>query len=221
MFFLVNRFEESIEGTPVRRVRSELQSDSFSQNGFHVVDVPDNIGIDETNTSVSGTSTFTYQDLLNEKYTSMLNLESYYDHVEYFDLLSGRIDMTASGTRGGSGNLTTFLAKKDSSAGNGKLQTSAVDVSGDNPGSFSEFAVHWTVFTLDKNETDNITSKTYIQEAKDSINVFISNDGGSTFKSVSHLDNTVFSSPGNQIIIRFENTDSSKRYYLGDFGFLY
>lgn len=222
MFFLVSRFDEVVDGQQVKRVRHELFEDEFDMAGFQVVEVPDNVPIDRTNTSVSGVPAFTYQDLLEEKYTSILDInESLYDYVEYFDLLSGRIDLTASGTRGAAGSFGTFLPKRDSNDGDGRLQTEVVDVSGDAPGSFNNFSVYWSVYIATEGEDGNDIRKEYNRVDPDDIQAFISNDGGSSFQSVNFLENTSLTNAGNQIVVRFENPSDTTRYYLGDFGFLY
>lgn len=224
MFFLVSKFDEDVNGTDVKRVRAELQKDQFNMNGFHPVEAPDNVSIDATNTSTSGTEVFTYQDLLNEKYETdggILDLNSTaYDYVKYFDLVSGNIDLTAGGTRGAAGSLNTFLSKKDSNDGNGELRTNTVDISTDAPGSFSDFAVYWTVYTVNKSESDNQITKTYNRKSPDSIDAFISNDGGTTYQPATLLENVSFGSADNSVRVKFENPNST-RHYLGDFAFLY
>jgi hypothetical protein len=220
-YFLVNRFTEQVEdgsGSPpsLRRVKSEMDEDQFNSNGFHVVQVPNNVEIDETNVSSNQTNLFTYPDLLEEKYSGLLENNSQYEYKRYADLLSGNIDLNSSQTKGAAGSLNTFLIKDG-----GTLITDVFDISSDSPGSFSDFSVHWNVYSYSKTEYGNRTVKTYIKKDASEVDAFISNDGGTNFQKTSYMSNVPFGNTGDQVVLRFENNDPRNRHYLTDFGFFY
>lgn len=212
-FYLVERHTDQIKG--------QVDSMTSNVNGKYVVPVQDKVAIDETATSKGNNSNlFEYEDLLDQKYNGILANNPSYDFIEWDDLLDDSVwDTNLSGTRGGVGKRRHFLSKATSGGSNGFLQTNTFDIS--SKGSFSRFAMYWDAYTLNNQESDFRRDQMYTHIDPDDIDAFISNDGGNTFIQASFMQEAVFTSSGDQVILQFQNPDSSRRIYLGGLAFLF
>lgn len=209
MYFLIDQNSD--------RIKAAYKSISDTVvNGFKVVRVPVDTKVD------TNTTPFTETELQDQKFNGLLAKYRDFSYIVFDDLDdASQWDMGASGVRGAVGNNTAWISPDSGTPG--RLQTHILDVSAD--GSFRDFAVYWDVYRLQKTDAPNtagiLSEITYLPEMPDSINVSISNDGGSTFTAVTHLEHIELAALGNQLVLRFENIDPASRYYIGGFAILY
>jgi hypothetical protein len=206
MFYLVSQSDESVR-TGIKDL------DSVPINGFQVVEVPDFVQIDES------VSPFDLAELNDQKYKGLLSSRPGYEHVTYDDLQDDSSVDKANSRAGGFYRGSVFLPPSNQPDGDGRLTTSTIDISSN--GSFSEFSVYWDLYTVSLNETTRRTEKFYTPEDPDRIEMYLSNDGGSTYRQGLYSESVQFQSAGSDIRIEFENESTSTRFYVGSFGFLY
>jgi hypothetical protein len=220
-YYLVEKRETTVGANPYRQVKSRVNDDGFDMSGYQPVEVDASLDIDHTNYHGNAEEVFDYQSLLSEKYNGLLAQFDNYNYVERFDLLSNTLNTSSPGAVGSVGGFSTYIHANPYQNTAPLLASSPIDISSNAPGSFNAFRLYWSVYTVQRQTTDSRVTKTYHRASSDSINAYISNDGGSTTHQASHLEEVNFASSGNTIQVLFENTDASTRHYLGDFGFLY
>lgn len=205
MFYLVNRFDQG-----VRTATTDLSG--LILNGFEVIEVPTNVSIDDS------VDPFDKSELLDQKFQGVL-LNEPYDHVVYDDFADASgIDTTATDTRvaGFSGGFCELPASD--STGDGLVQTSVIDASSD--GTFDEATVYWDVFEETRSWDGVRQTRSVTRIDPDTLEAFISNDGGSTFQPILHLEHVQFGAADNQFVIRFEN-ETATDYHLASYALLY
>lgn len=205
MFYLIEPSSERIKSS------SKSITDAVT-NGFKVVKVPDEVPID------SDVSPFTETQLQSQKYSGLLAKYLDFSFVQY-DILDDATgwNTAATGFRGAVGNNVAWVAPNDGVA-DGRLETITIDISSD--GSFKDFLVYWDLYSVPVETTGLLTRTKYVEEVPESVNVSISNDGGSTFTSVLHTQPIELAGAGNQLVLRFDNADTD-RYYIGSYAILY
>jgi len=200
-FYLLDRVSDQIKASYPRL-------NGVSTQGFRVVDVPDNLAIQE---DVDG---FTADNLRDQKYAALLASAPRYSYVYYDDLVDASLwDLTAPNTVGAVGESATFLPPTS-----GLLQSDTIDVSSD--GLFDDFAIYWDLYTLTRTQTGQTSQVSYTRADPDLVEVFISNDDGSSFTQTASMLPTSLAGQGGLLKIRFRNTTST-RYYLGAVAILY
>jgi len=196
------------------KIKSALKSvDDVVVNGFKVVRMPDDVAVD------SDVSPFTEAELQTQKFTGLLAKYLDFSFVQY-DILDDATGWNtgATGFRGAVGNNVAWTAKNDGAA-DGRLETAVIDISAD--GSFKDFLVYWDLYSVTTEADGLLTRVKYVEEIPESVNVSISNDGGSSFTSVLHTQPLELAGSGTQVVLRFDNTDTNTRYYIGSYAILY
>jgi hypothetical protein len=206
-FYLLDR-------TSLQVKSSASRLDDVPVQGFHVVRIPENIGFDESNPPI------TVAELSMQKYAALLASAPRYSHVYYESLDTSNVwDVTDTDISGGVGTFNSYMAPQR--GGNpGRLQSATIDLSAD--GLFEDFAVYWELYQVQTTtNTDGLITKRHVVEVADVVDVFISNDDGATFTASPFMTPITLPGQGNQVKLRFLNTDPSVRYYLGGVAILY
>lgn len=204
MFYLVSRKDDRIIG-------SHASTEGFYTNGAQVVSVPQDVAVDETNRSGVG-DTFVLSDLLDQKYDGVLEKIPVLFAMDYHE--TGTIfDTTHSDFRGAVGGSTAWMPPQ-----NGALVTSPLNV----PKPHDRFAVYWDLYTLERDVEGTSSSVRYVPLSPyhTGIEVYLSNDGGTSFVQVWHNYIVEMSAIGADAIIRFEN-NGPDRVYVGGFSLMY
>jgi hypothetical protein len=205
MFYLVDR------NNKVKAGYTDLES--VATNGFRVVHIPSNVGIDPQDVT-HNPPVFEYTDLIRQKYEGILANNPEFASIIFDDLTDDTIWDTSNSFSFGIGSGVYWV--QGSSSGEAFLQTEEIAL----PGPTSRLKVLWDVYEVLIEVGVDFNTLYYQPVDPDVLKVEVSTSLANPFVAV-FSDEPLTVTPGDVLRVRFESPLTNQRYFIGGWSILY